>query len=323
MQTVNVLELDRAEDFFIAHDSAAAVAHLAAMLRRDPSNSIAANRLVSALVHRRWAVPGTPTLRHAERVPMASFSLDGHRVLSACWDKTACVWNAATGERVVAVRHGDVVSSARFSADGSRFVTASADGAARVWDATTGAALTPWLRHSDRVNRAEFSGDGQFVLTASADQSAKVWDAATGQEVGRLVGHKSWVNSLVFWPDGKKLASGSADQTIHIWDVPNRKCVDILRGHRQQVLKLALMPDHQTLVSGCRDGTICLWETSIEHPRRPRIEIPDSALAWAFEADSKSVVTFNDHGRVTRWKGANFELPEPLLETGEIADWNG
>jgi WD40 repeat protein len=148
-------------------------------------------------------------------------------------------------------------------------------------------------------------------------------DAATGQEVGRLTGHQSWVNSLVFWPDGKKLASASADQTIRIWDVPSWKCVDTLRGHRQQVWQLALMPDHQTLVSGCRDGTVCLWDTSIDHPRRPRIEIPGSALAWAFEEDSKSVVTLNNHGRVTRWKGPNFDVQEPLLETGEIPDSRG
>ena len=159
------------------------------------------------------------------------------------------------------------------------------------------------------------SPDGKLLAGADGDDIL-LWDATTGQEVDRLAGHKSGVNSLVFWPDGKKLASGSSDRTIRIWDVPTRTCVDTLRGHRKQVGQVALMPDHQTLVSGCRDGSVCLWDTFVNHPRRPRIDIPDRARAWAFEADSKSVVTFNSRGRVTRWKGANFELPEPLLETG-------
>jgi WD40 repeat protein/tRNA A-37 threonylcarbamoyl transferase component Bud32 len=178
-----------------------------------------------------------------------------------------------------------------------------------------------WSKKID-VNALAFSPDGK-LLAAGDGEDILLWDGATGEEVGRLAGHQSWINSLMFWPDGKKLASGSGDQTIRIWDVPTRTCVDTLHGHRQQVWQLALRPDHRTLISGCRDGSVCLWDTSVNHPRLPRIDIQDSALAWAFETDSKSVVTFNGHGRVTRWKGANFELPEPLLETGEIADRNG
>jgi len=159
-----------------------------------------------------------------------------------------------------------------------------------------------------------FSPDGK-LLASGGEEHIRLWDAATGQEVDKWVGHKQGVNSLVFWPDGKKLASASSDRTIRIWDLPTRTCVDTLRGHRKQVGQVALMPGHQTLLSGCRDGSVCLWDTSVNHPRLPRIDIQD-ADAWAFEAGSKSVVTFNHRGLVTRWKGANFEIPEPLLETG-------
>jgi WD40 repeat protein len=179
-----------------------------------------------------------------------------------------------------------------------------------------------WSKTND-FHTLALSADGKLLAGGDYGDDILLWDAATGQEVARLVGHKSGVNSLVFWPDGKKLASGGADRTIRIWDIPTRTCVDTLRGHRQQVGQVALMPGHQTLVSGCRDGSVCLWDTSVDHPRWPRIDIQDSALAWAFEADSKSVVTFNGDGRVTRWQGANFELPEPLLETGAIANRNG
>jgi len=181
----------------------------------------------------------------------------------------------------------------------------------RVVDLKDGQEL--WNRTGDARPLA-FSPDGKLLAGADGDDIL-LWDAATGQEVDRLVGHNSGVNSLVFWPDGKKLASASSDRTIRIWDLPTRTCVDTLRGHRKQVGQVALMPDHQTLVSGGQDGSLCLWDTSVNHPRRPRIDIPDKVRAWAFEADSKSVVTFNSRGRVTRWKGANFELPEPLLET--------
>src|SRR6185436_5627498 len=66
--TVSLLELQRAEDLFLVNDAPAGVAHLAAMLRRDPSNHIAASRLVSALVDRNWAVPSALPMRHQRPV---------------------------------------------------------------------------------------------------------------------------------------------------------------------------------------------------------------------------------------------------------------
>jgi WD40 repeat protein len=197
----------------------------------------------------------------------------------------------------------------------------SVSGILRVVELKSGREL--WKQEGIEVDLVAISPDGKLLAGGADRNEVRLWDMATGQELGRLSGHESWVNSLVFWPDGTKLASGSADQTIRVWDVVARECVDTLRGHRQQVWQLALMPDHQTLVSGCRDGTVSLWDTSVSHPRRPRIGIPGATLVWSFEADSKTVVTLNDQGTVTRWKGPNFEIPERLFETGEIPDRDG
>jgi hypothetical protein len=58
--------------------------------------------------------------------------------VTASYDKTARVWDAATGKALSEpMKHDDVVNSAQFSADGRRVVTASKDGTARVWDIPT------------------------------------------------------------------------------------------------------------------------------------------------------------------------------------------
>ena len=44
--TVSLLELQRAEERFRAHDASSGVAYLAALLRRNASNAIAADRLI-------------------------------------------------------------------------------------------------------------------------------------------------------------------------------------------------------------------------------------------------------------------------------------
>ena len=68
----------------------------------------------------------------------AAFSPDGSRIVTASVDKTARIWDAATGKEIAVLRgHDSVVNSAAFSPDGSRIVTASADKTARIWDAAS------------------------------------------------------------------------------------------------------------------------------------------------------------------------------------------
>ena len=79
---------------------------------------------------------------HEDEVNSAAFSPDGTRVVTASRDKTARVWDVATGTGIAVLKgHEDGVNSAAFSPDGTRVVTASGDKTARVWDAATGAEI--------------------------------------------------------------------------------------------------------------------------------------------------------------------------------------
>jgi WD40 repeat protein len=68
-------------------------------------------------------------------VRSAAFSPDGARIATASEDKTARIWDAATGKEITVLRgHESYVLSAAFSPDGARIVTASGDKTARIWD---------------------------------------------------------------------------------------------------------------------------------------------------------------------------------------------
>jgi WD domain, G-beta repeat len=119
-------------------------------------------------------------MKHDGTVYSAQFSADGQRVVTASNDKTARVWDAATGKAISEpMKHDGAVSSAQFSADGQRVVTASTDKTARVWDAATGKAISEPMKHDGGVYSAQFSADGQRVVTASNDRTARVWDIPT------------------------------------------------------------------------------------------------------------------------------------------------
>jgi eukaryotic-like serine/threonine-protein kinase len=72
---------------------------------------------------------------HTGYVYSATFSPDGSRVVTACSDGTAKVWDVKTGAEVLTLKgHTHHVNSATFSPDGSRVVTASNDMTAKVWE---------------------------------------------------------------------------------------------------------------------------------------------------------------------------------------------
>jgi dipeptidyl aminopeptidase/acylaminoacyl peptidase len=74
-------------------------------------------------------------MKHDDEVTSAQFSMDDKRVVTASEDKTARMWDAASGKPIgEPMKHEDKVTSAQFSPDGQRVVTASGDGTARVWD---------------------------------------------------------------------------------------------------------------------------------------------------------------------------------------------
>jgi WD40 repeat protein len=73
--------------------------------------------------------------RRESSVLSAAFSPDGTRIVTSSYDKTARIWDAATGIEIKVLRgHGSSASSAAFSPDGARVLTASADNTVCIWD---------------------------------------------------------------------------------------------------------------------------------------------------------------------------------------------
>ena len=75
---------------------------------------------------------------HSRGVARAVFSPDGELLASASADKTAIIWNVATGaQQQVLKGHARGLSDIAWSKSGQHVVTASDDATARVWDVST------------------------------------------------------------------------------------------------------------------------------------------------------------------------------------------
>jgi energy-coupling factor transporter ATP-binding protein EcfA2 len=249
------------------HDSALRLAargtRIDSALPRDALKASSATAALAAAVsqtHWRVGFGG-----HEGRVYSAAFSPDGSRIVTASEDKTARIWDAASGNEIAVLRgHGNWVRSAAFSPDGSRIVAASDDLTARIWDAASGKEIAVLRGHGDRVNCAAFSPGGSRIVTASWDNTARIWDAAGGKEIAVLRGHGNRVNCAAFSPDGSRIVTASWDNTARIWDTASGKEIAVLRGHEDVVYSAAFSPDGSRIVTVSGDKTARIWDARLE-----------------------------------------------------------
>ncbi len=231
-------------------------------------------------------------LDHDGWVYAVAFSPDGTRVATASSDRTARVFDAATGTELARLDHHGMVSAVAFSPDGTRAATASDDGAARIFDAATGTELAR-LDHHGPVYAVAFSPDGTLVATASNDGTARVFDAATGTELARL-DHDSEVYAVAFSPYGTWVATASHDRSARIFNAATS--TELVRlDHKGRVNAVAFSPDGTRVATASRDRTARIFNaaTGME---LARLDHHDAVRAVAFSPEGTQVATACNDG---------------------------
>ena len=116
-------------------------------------------------------------MKHNDAVWSVVFSPDNRRLVSASRDKTACIWDVQTRQRLTPpLRHLAGVNYATFSSDSRWVATFSDDCTARVWDALTGEPLTPPLKHPGPVRFGRFLSNAKCPFTQCASVETRLWD---------------------------------------------------------------------------------------------------------------------------------------------------
>jgi WD40 repeat protein len=155
---------------------------------------------------------------HKPGILTGAFSLDGALVATAGMDRSARVWEAATGKHLaICEGHADAVRCVAFSPDGKRLATGSHDTTARVWDTVTGRSLSELRGHTNTIIRVTWTPDGSRVITNGLDRTIRVWEPNSGAELLVLSG----LIELAFAPDGSGIVamrSGGRQEYELIYD---------------------------------------------------------------------------------------------------------
>ena len=218
--------------------------------------------------------------------------------MTASEDKTAKLWDAATGQQFgEPLKHEDGVSSARFSPDSQQVVTGSWDKTARLWDAATSKQIGEPMKHEGGVSSAQFSPDGQRVVTASLDNTARLWDAATGKSIGEPMKHEDDVSSAQFSRDGQRVVTGSLDKTVRLWDAATGKSVGEPMKHQGVVSSAQFSPNSQQVATVSGDA-VRVWDAAIATGEGTREDI----LLLAELAEATGAVALETVGQAENFK---------------------
>ncbi len=229
---------------------------------------------------------------HTAHLYSAAFSPDGKQVVTASFDHTAKIWDAASGKLLAdLVGHREAVEYAEYSPDGKRILTASRDNTVKVWDAVTGFPLTSLRAHTSAVWSAHFSPDGRKIVSASDDSTARVWDAVTGKLLLVLVGHDGGVNYAQFSPDGKKIVTTSEDSTAGVWDAATGKLLAVLSGHEASVATAQFSPDGKKILTASEDKIAAIWDAVSGKPLTLLMGHGEMLRFASFSPDGKKIVT--------------------------------
>ena len=107
---------------------------------------------------------------HSGGVTGCAFAPDGTRILSASWDNTLRLWDAATGEALMTLQgHTNPVTACAFAPDGTRILSASGDNTLRLWDAATGEAVGFRVALLGDGHFASLTADGQRIIQVSPE----------------------------------------------------------------------------------------------------------------------------------------------------------
>lgn len=336
-RAVTRLELERAEALLQAGDTSRGLAYLARLLREEPTNRVAAERLMSALTSRAFCLPIAP-LGHgpslnslkgeqkqtlANRFPFrspgslvsVSFSPDGRRVVTASKDGTARLWDGSSGEPIGdPMRHDAEVLSAQFSDDGRRIVTASVDRTARVWDANTGQPVSPSLPHDDIVHFAGFRPDGRSIVTACRDAKVRIWDAENSELRGGFI-HNKPVYFACFSPDARLVLTASENNDAVLWDYRTKTHFATLDRHKfheqfpEPLPQFNPVVEHVVTFNG-NHASIAVQLTNAFHPD---LQHDNYVTGVAYSPDGMSLATVSADASARLWRAPSPGAPAVAL----------
>ena len=207
---------------------------------------------------------------HAGPVTCLAATPDGSRFVTGGSDRTARVWETATGKSLAVFTSAALpsagetrevgVSAVAISPDGASVVVGTVEGLLQRWPLASDDESRQQADATDSLWNVAVSPDGNTYATVGADKIARLYDAATGKLVKSLTGHTAAVPALAYVSDTVS-ATASGDRLVKQWDTATGAATD-LTGHTSAVLAVASHPASGRVFSGGVDKSVRAWDAA-------------------------------------------------------------
>ena len=206
---------------------------------------------------------------HEKAVLSASYSPDGHRILSAGADGTVRLWDAETGVEVMPPRRprAGAVLSASYSPDG-RWIAVAYEGARTcLLDGRTAELRLQRDGCIGKVTPSTFFPRNHRIVTASAYGTIRILGLGPDDGEGLAIenGPDGTVYAAAFHPDGNRVLVAGDDGMAGVWEIQKPDDAEepepiSLKGHIGMVLGAGYNPDGTRIVTAGADGTVRIWD---------------------------------------------------------------
>ena len=165
-------------------------------------------------------------LRPARNWPSGGTATRARRpgsVRTASRDRSARIWDVASGQQIASLPQNGGIDFAIFSPDERRVLTI--DDGVRLWDVATRQEIALLGLPSYAAQSASFNVDGTRVLTIGAladDGTSRLWfrfpPRPNGPPIHMTLRQPSDVRSVDFDATGTRVLTGSQGGTVRVWD---------------------------------------------------------------------------------------------------------
>lgn len=244
------------------------------------------------------------TLNILFQVHRTFFTKDQTKVISFSDDKSVCLWDIATEEKITSFsEHTDYIrAGAPSPVSPDLILSGGYDHTVKLYDCRTNEA-TLSVNHGSPVESTIFLPSGGLFVSAGGTE-VKVWDIFNGGKLlANISQHHKTVTTLRLSSNASRLMSASLDRHVKIYDISTFKVVHNI-DFPNAILSMAISDNDDVLAVGMIDGVISIRKR--EQPFR-RKEENKGLYKFAPDHIQTTATVDNVVGKQKTEKGPEFE----------------